>query len=75
MNYNNATSKTFNYTFIQLDKDVLNDSIYSDTNIFEDSAYSNPNVDIHKNETKRFRSVYDGDIAQRFKNMQNNIYE
>lgn len=52
----------YNYKIIQLDEKNLKEMSYSDTN-----------VDIHENEIKRFSNMYDKNIAEQFKNMQNNI--
>lgn len=60
--YNNIVSMPYNYKIIQLDEKNLKEMSYSDTN-----------VDIHENEIKRFSNMYDKNIAEQFKNMQNNI--
>lgn len=59
---NNIVSMPSNYKIIQLDEKNLKEISYSDTN-----------VDIHENEIKRFSNMYDKNIAEQFKNMQNNI--
>lgn len=60
--YNNIVSMPSNYKIIQLDEKNLKEISYSDTN-----------VDIHENEIKRFSNMYDKNIAEQFKNMQNII--
>lgn len=42
-------------------------------NSFENTVYSDTNPDIHKKEMKRFSNIYEVDIAEQFKDMQENI--
>ena len=58
----NIASKPFDRKIIRL---------YEDN--FDSMAYSDTKEDIHKNKIERYSNVYDINIAERFKNMQNNI--
>lgn len=62
MKYDNTAPCSLNYKMLQLNQ-----------NIFEDITYSDTNVDIHKRGTKRFSNVYDGNLTEQFKDMQDNI--
>lgn len=59
MLYENTASLTFNYIVKQLDK-----------NDFENVAYSNTNKDINKSKVTRFGNVYEKNVREQFKNMQ-----
>lgn len=60
--FNNIESIPSDYKIIQLNENCLKNITYSDTN-----------MDIHENEIKRFSNMYDKNIAEQFKNMQENI--
>ncbi len=60
--YKNIASIPSDSKIIQLNENDLRNITYFDTN-----------VDIHENEMKRFSNMYDKNIAEQFKNMQNNI--
>lgn len=62
MKYDNTAPSSLDYKMLQLDQ-----------NIFEDITYSDTNVDIHKRGTKRFSNVYDDNLTEQFKDMQDNI--
>lgn len=62
MVYNKAESRSVNYRMLQLERSNIKDITYSDTN-----------VDIHKTNTRRFSNLYDGNIAEQFKSMQDNV--
>lgn len=42
-------------------------------NTFKDIAYSETNLDIHNKKAKRFSNIYDENVVEHFKNMQDNI--
>lgn len=50
------------HKMLQLDKDNFDNMTYSDTN-----------VDIHKNKIRRFSNIYDENIAERFRLMQDSV--
>lgn len=63
MKYNyTTTSQPIHYKILWLDE-----------NNFENRAYSDTNVDIHKNKIKRISNIYDENITEQFKNMQDSI--
>lgn len=62
MLYVNTASRPLEYKVRCLDK-----------NIFENTAYSDTNVDIYKSKMKRFGNVYGENVAEQFKNMQESI--
>ena len=47
--------------------------LLDENSFLEDMTYSDTNVNIHKNKSKRFSNLYDLDIAEQFKNMQDNL--
>ena len=63
MRNSKTTTDSFNYKVMLLDENSF----------LEDMTYSDTNVNIHKNKSKRFSNLYDLDIAEQFKNMQDNV--
>lgn len=65
MKYNNTASDPFNYEIEMLWLD--------ENNLFGDTTYSDTSANIHKNETKRFSNLFNSNIAEQFKDMQNSV--
>ena len=63
MRNNKTTTDSFNYKVMLLDQNSF----------LENMTYSDTNVNIHKNKSKRFSNLYDLDITEQFKNMQDNV--
>ena len=62
MGYGNTASRPIAYKMFWLDAVDSKNIAYSDTN-----------VDIHKSNTKRFSNIYDENVAEQFKNMQDSV--
>lgn len=65
MKNNKTTYSPFGYEMMWLDE----------KDAFEDMTYSNTSVNIHKNKTKRFSNLYNVNITEQFKNMQDSIMD
>lgn len=63
MKYNNTAPNPFNYKMLWLDEN----------NLFGDITYSDTIVNIHKTGIKRFSNLYNENIAEQFKDMQDSI--
>lgn len=62
MKCGSTASRPLNYRMLRLER-----------NNFRNVTYSDTNVCIHEGETKRYSNVYDVNIAEQFKNMQDSI--